>query len=404
MSDAAGAAEAAPYYDPYDYAIDANPHPVWRRLRDEAPVYRNERLDFWALSRFADVFAASLDHETFSSAYGTVLELMSETPGESPMMIFRDPPAHTRLRKLVSRAFSPRRIGELEPRVRALCARFLDPQVGGDGFDYLAEFGAKLPVMVISSLLGVPEQDQDAIREWTDALLHREPGEENADRHAAISRELWGYFSRYVAERRARPRDDLISALMTAEVVEEDGSRHRLDDTSLLAFIGLISGAGNETVARFLGWAATLLARFPEQRRLLVREPGLVPNAVEELLRYDSSVQITGRVTHAEVELGGVTIGGEQSIVALLGAANRDPAQYRDPDRLDVGREHVRPMSFGGGIHHCLGAQLARLEAELVFAALIERMPNLTLPEKDAPAWRRSFTLRGLSTLPAVWH
>ena len=192
---------SAPYYDPYDYEIDANPHPTWKQLRDEAPVYHNEDLDFYALSRFADVMAASLDGARFSSAYGTVLELMSEDPDQSPMMIWRDPPAHTRLRTLVSRAFSPRRIGDLEPRIRQSWRDYLDPLRGSQGFDYVEDFGAKLPVMVISSLLGVPEEDHDQIRVWTDELLHRDPGElKGSRRHEEISQQLWGYFGRYVAE------------------------------------------------------------------------------------------------------------------------------------------------------------------------------------------------------------
>ena len=183
---------------------------------------------------------------------------------------------------------------------------------------------------------------------------------------------------------------------------EEAGDK--LTSEELSANIGLLFGAGHETTTNLIGNGLLALHRHPDQWERLKADPSLVPNAVEELLRYDSSVQLTGRVTNADVEIGGVTLGPKESVVTLLGAANRDPAQYRDPDRLDVGREHIRPMSFGGGIHHCLGAQLARLEGELVFNALIERLPNLTLPEKDKPAWRRNFTLRGLTKLPAVWN
>lgn len=387
------------YYDPYDYAIDADPHPSWRRLRDEAPVYRNDDLDFYALSRFEDVLGASLDHETFSSAWGTVLELMTDEPGQSPMMIFQDPPEHTRLRKLVSRAFSPRRIAELEPRVRAICRGYLDPLVGSSGFDYVAEFGAKLPVMVISSLLGVPDEDQDAIREWTDALLHREPGERGSARHEEISGKLWGYFGRYVAERRRQPRDDMMSALIEAEIELEDGSKRRMDDTQLLAFIGLLSGAGNETVARFLGWAGTVLARFPEQRRALVETPALVPNGVEELLRYEAPSPVQARRTTREVSLHGTTIPEGARVLLLTGSAGRDDREYADADRVDVTRAIDRHVSLGYGVHFCLGASLARLEARVALEETLARFPEWDVDWEGTEMVHTS-TVRGYAKVP----
>ncbi len=387
------------YYDPYDYAIDADPHPSWRRLRDEAPVYRNDDLDFYALSRFEDVLGASLDHQTFSSAWGTVLELMTDEPGQSPMMIFQDPPEHTRLRKLVSRAFSPRRIAELEPRVRAICRGYLDPLVGSSGFDYVAEFGAKLPVMVISSLLGVPDEDQDAIREWTDALLHREPGERGSARHEEISGKLWGYFGRYVAERRRQPRDDMMSALIEAEIELEDGSKRRMDDTQLLAFIGLLSGAGNETVARFLGWAGTVLARFPEQRRALVETPALVPNGVEELLRYEAPSPVQARRTTREVSLHGTTIPEGARVLLLTGSAGRDDREYADADRVDVTRAIDRHVSLGYGVHFCLGASLARLEARVALEETLARFPEWDVDWEGTEMVHTS-TVRGYAKVP----
>jgi cytochrome P450 len=207
------------------------------------------------------------------------------------------------------------------------------------------------------------------------------------------------YFKQLCELRRREPRDDLTTELVRAEEAGDKLSPEELD-----ANIGLLFGAGHETTTNLIGNGLLALHRQPDQWERLKADPSLIPNAVEELLRFDSSVQLTGRVTNTEVELSGGRLGPGESIIALLGAANRDPAQYPDPDRLDVAREHIRPMSFGGGIHHCLGAQLARLEAELVFTALVERIPNIRLPEKEAPAWRHTFTLRGLSKLPAVWH
>jgi len=395
-----GAAEAPPYYDPYDYAIDADPHPVWRRLRDEAPVYRNDELDFYALSRFADVLAASLDHETYSSAYGSVLELMSDSPGQSPMMIWQDPPEHTRLRKLVSRAFSPRRIAALEPRIRAVCRDYLDPFVGAGGFDYVADFGAKLPVMVISSLLGVPEADQDDIREWTDALLHREPGEvEGSRRHQEVSEKLWGYFARYVAERRAQPRDDIMTDLIEAEIELEDGRRRRLDDTELLAFIGLLSGAGNETVARLLGWAATVLDRFPEQRQLLATEPARIPAGLEELLRFEAPSPVQARRVTRDVVLHGTTVPEGARMLLLTGSAGRDEREYPDADRFDVQRPIDRHVSLGYGVHFCLGASLARLEGRVALEETLARFPEWEV-DWSGTGMVHTSTVRGYAKVP----
>lgn len=387
-------------YDPYDYAIDADPHPTWRRMRDAFPVYRNESLDFYALSRFADVMSASLDDETFSSAYGTVLELMTDEPGRSPMMIWQDRPEHTRLRKLVSRAFSPRRIAELEPRIREICRGHLDPLVDGGGFDYVADFGAKLPVMVISSLLGVPVEDQDTIREWTDALLHRDPGEiDGSGRHQRASEQLWGYFARYVAERRRQPRDDMMTDLIRAEVELDDGTKRRLGDDELLAFIGLLSGAGNETVARLLGWAGTVLARFPEERARLVADRALIPNAVEELLRYEAPSPVQARRLTRDVALHGQTLPAGARVLLLTGSAGRDEREYPDADRFDVTRRIDRHVSLGYGTHFCLGASLARLEGRVALEETLARFPVWDV-DFAATEMVHTSTVRGFAKVP----
>jgi cytochrome P450 len=353
-------------YDPYDYEIDENPHPVWKRMRDEAPLYRNEKYDFWALSRFRDVMEASLDDRTFSSAYGTVLELIRDEPNQSPMMIFKDRPEHTQLRKLVSRAFSPRRIRGLEAQIREIARRYLDEQVGSGGFDYVEDFGAKLPVMVISSMLGVPEEDREDIRRWTDALLHRDEGETDmAEHHAQVTQQLWGYFGQYVASRRKSPQDDMMTDLLEAEIPLDDGSTRRLSDLELLAFIGLLSGAGNETVARLLGWTATTLARFPAERRKLVEDGSRIPNAVEELLRYEAPSPVQARRLTREVEMHGEKLPEGARVLLLTGSAGRDGREYDDPDRFDVERRIDRHLSLGIGVHFCLGASLARMQGRV---------------------------------------
>ena len=387
-------------YDPYDYEIDADPHPVWRRLRDEAPLYRNDRYDFWALSRYRDVYEASLDAATFSSAHGTVLEMMTDTPDQIPMMIFMDPPEHDQLRGLVSRSFTPRRIGSLEDRIRDLCAAYLDPQVGGKGFDYLADFGARLPVMVIGSLLGVPEDDQDWIRESTDLLLHREPGEtEPAGDTVAASNELARYWRDMVAERRRNPRDDMMTDLTQAEISLEDGTTRSLTDAEVEAFIGLLSGAGNETVARFLGWTATTLARNPDQRARLVADPSLIPNAVEELLRYEAPSPVQGRWLTRDLELHGEVVPANSKILLLTGSAGRDERQYDDPDRFDVGRNGGTHVAFGYGIHFCLGAALARMEGRIAIEETLARFPEWDLVE-DGLEMVHTSTVRGYAKVP----
>lgn len=386
-------------YDPYDYAIDADPHPVWRRLRDQAPLYHNPDYDFFALSRFADVLEASVDWQTYSSARGTVLELVDKVPEPAPM-IFRDPPEHTRLRKLVSRAFSPRRIAELEKQVREIARSLLDAQVGAAGFDYVADFGAKLPSMVISSMLGVPEADRDEIRIWTDAVLHREPGETLDDeRMSEVQGELWGYFARYIAERRNAPRDDMMTDLLEAEIEEEAGGARRLTDLEVLVFIGLLSGAGNETVARLLGWAGDTLARFPDERHKLVERPGLIPNAVEELLRYEAPSPVQGRTLTRDARWHGREVPAGATLLLLSGSAGRDEREYPDPDRFDVERRFERHVSLGYGIHFCLGASLARLEGRVALEETLARFPRWQV-ERDGAERVHTSTVRGYAKLP----
>jgi len=387
------------YYDPYDCEIDADPYPTWRRMREEMPLYRNERFDFWALSRFQDVHDASVDPETYSSARGTVLEVMGK---ELPMrpMIFMDPPEHDRLRALVSRAFSPRRIAALEPSIREIVRSHLDVQVGSSGFDFVADFGAKVPMMVISSMLGVPQEDREQIREWTDEMLHREPGEvDPTARMGPILAQVAGYFLRYIDERRKRPTDDMMTDLLQAEFEDESGAKRRLSDIELVAFIMLIAGAGNETVARLLGFAGAALAEFPLEREKLVARPGLIPNAIEELLRYEAPSPVQGRTVMRDVSWYGVDIPAGSVILLLTGSAGRDERQYPDPDRFDVEREVGRHLAFGYGTHFCLGAALARLEGRVALEEVLKRFPRWEV-DLDRAERVTTSTVRGFARLP----
>ena len=390
------------YWDPFDTAIDADPYDIWKRMRDEAPVYRNDVYDFWALSRYADVEAAHKDPATFSSAHGTVLELMGS--GEMPqnMMIFLDPPAHGRLRTLVSRAFTPRRIEGLEPHIRELCARLLDPHVGGDGFDFVQDFGAQLPSMVISELLGVPEDQREAVRHAIDDTFHIEPGVGMINDFSFEARiRLWGHLQAIIDDRRAHPRDDMITDLVQTEMTEEDGSTRRLTDEECSGFVNLLVSAGTETVARLLGWAAILLDQHPDQRAELVARPGLLPNAVEELLRFEAPSPVQGRWTTAEVEFHGTVIPQDSKVLLLTGSAGRDERKYPEGERFDIHRTFDHHVSFGYGIHFCIGAALARMEGRIALEEVLARFPEWRVDHDHAVRLHTS-TVRGWVNVPVT--
>jgi cytochrome P450 len=300
----------------------------------------------------------------------------------------------------VSRAFTPRRIAGLEDSIRQIVRGYLDPQVGGRGFDFVADFGAKVPMMVISSMLGVPEQDREQIREWTDETLHREPGETDAmARTAPIMAQVAGKFLGYVNERKTRPADDMMTDLVEAEIEDDTGAKRRLTDIELIAFILLISGAGNETVARLLGFAGATLAQFPREREKLVARPDLIPNAIEELLRYEAPSPVQGRTVMRDVEWYGTRIPEGSVMLLLTGAAGRDERQFPDPERFDVERDVSRHVSFGYGAHFCLGASLARLEARVALEEVLARFPRWDVDWSGAERVTTS-TVRGFAKLP----
>lgn len=387
------------YWDPFDVELDTWPYDTWRRLRDEAPLYHNDRHDFWALSRCADVEAAHRDPQTYSSAYGTVLETMGPGMADTPMMIFLDPPEHTRLRHLVSRAFTPRRIGGLEAQIRQICAELFDDLGDRESFDYVQEFAAILPSRVISTLLGVPREDQAQQRKLVDQLFHIEPdvGMVN-DVSVAAGLELFAYLGQLLEARRETPGDDLLSAFVQAEV-DEDGERRRLSTDEAAGFAVLLFTAGTETVARLLGNAVVVLAEHPSQRAELAADRRLVPNAVEELLRFEAPSPVQGRWTRRPVELHGTTVPADAKVLLLTGSAGRDERAYLDPDRFDIHRVFDQHVSFGHGIHFCVGAALARLEGRVGLEETLGRYPSW---EVDADGARRlhTSTVRGWEKVP----
>jgi cytochrome P450 len=383
------------YWDPFDIEIDTDPYEIWRRLRDDAPTYFNDRYDFYALSRYDDVEAAHRDPRTFSSAHGTVLELMGPNPIGGGQMIFLDPPDHTRLRTLVSRAFTPRRIGALEDRVRELCRDFLDAAATDGRFDYVQDFGARLPAMVIASLLGVPLEDQNRVRGLIDQVFHIEPGVGMInDVSFGAQIELHGYLMDQLDQRDRSPRDDMLTDLVRAEIVDDEGATRHLTREEGATFANLLISAGTETVARLLGWAAVVLDAHPDQRAELAADPSLIPNAVEELLRFEAPSPVQGRWTTSTVTVAGHAIPAGSKVLLLTGSAGRDERKYPRADEFDVHRRFDHHVSFGYGIHFCLGAALARMEGRIALEETLARFPEWTV---DADASRRlhTSTVRG---------
>jgi len=392
--------ESTLVYDPYSYEVDRDPYPVYRRMRDEAPVYYNEDLDFYALTRFDDCHAAFLDWQVFSSAKGTVLELMDGSmPIPGNLMIFMDPPRQTRYRNLVSKAFTPARIAALEAVVRSIAVEYLDALRGRDHFDAVKDFTAKLPMDVISTLLGIPKEDRDMVRGWSNALLHRDPGNPlpNAAGLKAMV-DVQAYFQDALRERRARPRDDMMTQLTAAEIPGEGGELTRLSDDDIGGFFNLLATAGNETVTKLLATAFYWLARFPDERCILVNEPAVVPNAVEEFLRFDPPSQYQGRSLTRPVELHGRTLPEGARVMIVNGASGRDERRFPDPDRLDVRRDIDIHLGFGFGRHICLGASLARMEMRIGIHEFLRRWPEYAAPD-DGVERIHSSNVRGLSGL-----
>ena len=379
-------------WDPFDVDLDTDPHPTWKRMRDEQPVYRNDEYGFYALSRYHDVEAAHRDPSTFSSSRGTVLELMGNDLSSTGQIIFLDPPAHTELRHLVSRAFTPRRTAALEERVRGFCADMLDAQRGRSSFDYLQDFGAKLPSMVISSLLGVPDEDQETFRHHVDGIFHIEPGVGMVNEQSmAAGNEIHRYLRGLLERRKTDPQDDLLTALAHAG----------LSGAAAADFATLLLAAGTETVARLLGWTAVLLGANPDQRAALVADRSLIPNAVEELLRYEAPSPVQGRWTTRDVELHDTVIPANSKVLLLTGSAGRDERAYPDPDRFDVRRDLRNHVSFGYGIHYCVGAALARLEGRVALQETLERFPRWEVDHNQAVRLHTS-TVRGYAQVPII--
>ena len=393
-----------PILDPYDYDFHEDPYPYYQRLRDEAPLYRNEELGFWALSRHADVLTGFRNSTTLSNKFGVSLDPASRGPHASKTMSFlaMDDPGHLRLRTLVSKGFTPRRIRELEPRVTEITHRHLDTMLelarsGADGtVDYVAEFAGKLPMDVISELMGVPEPDRREIRAWADAVMHREDGVTDVPAEAIdASINLIVYYQGMVAQRRRQPTEDLTSALLEAEI---DGDK--LTDDEILGFMFLMVIAGNETTTKLLANAAFWGHRNPDQLAPVYADLERVPLWVEETLRYDTSSQILARTVSGDLNLYDTPIPDGDIVLLLPGSAHRDERVFENPDDFVIGREiGSKLMSFGSGAHFCLGAHLARMEARVALAELFKRIRGFEVDEDNAVRVHSS-NVRGFAHLP----
>jgi cytochrome P450 len=392
--------DTAVYWDPYDARFASDPYPTFARLREEAPLYYNEPYDFYAVSRYADVERGLPDWETFSSARGSVLELIKSGIEMPPgTLIFEDPRAHDVHRQILVRVFTPRRVAALEPQVREFCTRTLDPLAGARRFDLIADVGAQMPMRVIGMLLGIPEADQEAIRDFADENLRTESGGQIDFKSGAVfSSEL---IADYIDWRKGHPSDDLMTELLHAEFEDEHGVTRTLTRDEVLSYVTVVAGAGNETTGRLIGWIGSVLAMHPQQRQELVNDPALIPNAIEEILRFEPPGPAIARYVNRDVTLYGQRVPAGGAMMFIVAAANRDHRHYPDPDRFDIHRSVGQQLTFGLGVHYCLGAALARLEGRVATEEILRRFPRWDVDWENAKLAQTS-TVRGWECLPLV--
>lgn len=389
------------YYDPYNVDLNTSPYDMYRRLREEAPLYYNSEYDFYALSRFEDVDSAAVDIETFSSARGDVLETVKANIDiPSGFIIFEDPPIHDVHRKLLARMFTPRKISALEPKIREFCARCLDPLVGTGRFDFVADLGARMPMQVIGMLLGMPEDDQEAVRKRWDDNLRTEAGRPMDVAPEGI--DAGELFAGYIDWRAENPSDDIISELSRVEFEDETGTTRRLTREELRAYASLVVGAGNETTNRLIGWMGKVLAEHPDQRRQLAEDKSLIPKAIDELVRYEPSGPNMARYVTRDVEYYGQTVPAGSVMLLMLAAANRDHRQFPpDGDVFDIHRQSPQHLGFGRGVHYCLGSALARLEGRIALEEILKRFPEWEVDLSKAKLTSSS-AVRGWESMPAI--
>jgi cytochrome P450 len=396
-----GASATEVYYDPFDFEIDDDPYPVWKRLRDEAPLYYNEKYNFYALSRYVDVGRELHNWETYRSGKGTTLDIiLNDMEVPAGVILWEDPPLHDLHRRVLSRVFTPRRMEAIEPLTRQFCAQVLDPLIGSGRFDFIADLGAWVPMRAIGYLLGIPEEDQAAIRNNTDNLLELKDGKRLRELPVDYFEQSFRMLAQYIEWRAEHPSDDLMTQLLNAEIEEPDGTRRQLTPGEVLNYTGTIAGAGNETTTRLIGFIGQLLSDHPDQRREIVADPSLIPGAVEETLRYEAPSPVQARYVARDMEYYGHTVPDGSVMLLLNGSANRDERHFENPDRFDIHRNSTH-LSFGQGLHFCLGSALARMEARVVFEEVIKRWPDWEV-DYDNAAMAHTASVRGWARLPVT--
>ena len=393
----AGAVEV--YYDPYDFDIDDDPYPIWRRLREEAPLYYNEKYNFYALSRYDDVARELPNWETYRSGRGTTMDIILSGIRVPPgVILFEDPPIHDLHRRLLSRVFTPRRMEAIEPLTRQFCVRALDPLIGSDRFDFIGDIGAMIPMRTIGYLLGIPEQNQATIRDNSNESITLKDGEFGGVREDLFENS-YEMFADYIDWRADHPSDDLMTQLLNAEV-EEDGTLRRLTRTEVLMYTSMVAGAGNETTTRLIGFTGQLLAEHPDQRRQLADDFSLIPRAIEEVLRYEAPSPVQARYIARDAECRGQPIPEGSVMLLLNGSANRDERHFPDADRFDIHRGGAH-LSFGQGLHFCLGSALARMQARVALEEVLKRWPDWEV-DYDNAAKAHTASVRGWAKLPVT--
>lgn len=401
------------HFDPFSEEYYENPYEIYRWLREEAPIYHNEELGFWAVSRYDDCVEAHRDVTTYTSTRGLTLDQLRSAEFGSIVeqvnsMIMMDPPMHHRMRRLVSKAFTPRAIASWEPVVVDVVTRILDDLADRDAFDAVVDFAGPFPIEVIAAIVGIPEADRTSVRRWTDDMLEREVGNPFPTESGMLAAMSAGqYYIDLVRDRRTsmsadvEGETDMIGQLLAVEIERDDGEVDHLADDEIASFVSLLTAAGAETVTKLVGNSIVSFAEWPDQLALLQADPSLAPSAVEEMLRWRAPSQYQGRFSLADKDWHGVTIPAGQPLLIVTGAANRDPSAYQDPDRLDITRPATPGITFGYGIHHCIGAHLARLEGRTAITELYGRWPNLDV-DLDRVGYVRMTNVAGPSSVPVV--
>jgi cytochrome P450 len=394
-----GASAVELYYDPYDFAIDDDPYPTWQRLRDDAPLYHNEKYGFYALSRYEDVARELHNWDAYRSGRGTTMDIILSGIEVPPgIILFEDPPIHDLHRRLLSRVFTPRRMEAIEPLTRQYCVHALDQLAGSDRFDFIADIGSQIPMRTIGYLLGIPEQNQAIIRDTSNNAITLAEGEYSGPR-IDLFEDSAKLFAEYIDWRADHPSDDLMTQLLNAEL-EEDGALRRLTSTEVLMYTSMVAGAGNETTTRLIGFAGQLLAESPDQRRELAADSSLIPGAIEEVLRYEAPSPVQARSVARDVECRGQTVPEGSVMLLLNGSANRDERHFPDADRFDIHRSGAH-LSFGQGLHFCLGSALARMQARVVLEEVLKRWPDWEV-DYDNAAKAHTVSVRGWAKLPVT--